>query len=369
MVRLIKCRDCGQPISRKAESCPQCGSPGLKSQRQRTAGFGYLVLLLAVVAGWVILRHGGNDIGPSGLLNTGSSTDTVSVESDNHVGVNNTETTEALIARERLYEIAGHFDNRREYIGQWLCDDADLEIVAVYRICRRDSLLFMETSYVFLSKPTDVIKTETELVAVLDDGERRFVASSHKDEYVAGRYDPQYYVINLDGSFSICGLDTGESERYPSLTIDGSDRRVRLVKLDDIDFIPISKMSYDSRDVEHLSPETLTRLRENVRDIQALHRELQKAHSGLNPRSADPNEIEAWDKFDRRWQQMRKDILHRVELLDRSVAPFKAELSLLVGKLLSMQQDFAFGATVRYQQQEKAVERTAQDIAGPAIDL
>ena len=42
---LKKCKECGEKISKKAESCPKCGSP----QKRKTLGCGSLILILIIL--------------------------------------------------------------------------------------------------------------------------------------------------------------------------------------------------------------------------------------------------------------------------------------------------------------------------------
>lgn len=46
MAKLIKCRDCGQSLSKKAKTCPNCGAPN------KAGGFGWgSVIILSVIVG------------------------------------------------------------------------------------------------------------------------------------------------------------------------------------------------------------------------------------------------------------------------------------------------------------------------------
>jgi len=42
---LIKCKECGESISKKADKCPKCGAP----QKKKTSLFAWLVLILVVL--------------------------------------------------------------------------------------------------------------------------------------------------------------------------------------------------------------------------------------------------------------------------------------------------------------------------------
>ena len=49
---LKKCKDCGHEVSKKASSCPNCGSL-LKKPKRKTSTFIWLFLILIVLAVWV----------------------------------------------------------------------------------------------------------------------------------------------------------------------------------------------------------------------------------------------------------------------------------------------------------------------------
>jgi primosomal protein N' len=45
---LVKCKECGEEISKKAEKCPRCGSP----QKKKTSLFTWIVTIFAVFWGF-----------------------------------------------------------------------------------------------------------------------------------------------------------------------------------------------------------------------------------------------------------------------------------------------------------------------------
>ena len=49
---LTKCKDCGNEVSKKAASCPNCGAP-LKKAKRKTSTFTWLVLILIALVVWV----------------------------------------------------------------------------------------------------------------------------------------------------------------------------------------------------------------------------------------------------------------------------------------------------------------------------
>lgn len=52
------CVSCGQPLSRYAVTCRQCGAPQPHKRLGSTAGLALLLLLLAVAVVWIILGDG-----------------------------------------------------------------------------------------------------------------------------------------------------------------------------------------------------------------------------------------------------------------------------------------------------------------------
>lgn len=50
---LIKCKECGKEISKKADSCPNCGFNLKKEKENLNQGIGCLVLIVLIILGWL----------------------------------------------------------------------------------------------------------------------------------------------------------------------------------------------------------------------------------------------------------------------------------------------------------------------------
>ena len=55
---LIKCKECGHKISKKASACPECGFDFKKEREERDQLMGFGLLIILVVGGWFWFTSG-----------------------------------------------------------------------------------------------------------------------------------------------------------------------------------------------------------------------------------------------------------------------------------------------------------------------
>ena len=257
-----------------------------------------------------------------------------------------------------LSELYDKIDEDAEYFGQWGTTTSPSGETSLYRIYRKADLLFLETFWVDEQDTNGVSRRRKKLHAVLDEGEHRFVTEDSVEDYVARRFDAEYLKVTSNGYLTVCGLDTGEFEKYPPVTMGAGDDVAKLAQLDSIKYASVTSLSSTAGDAMSSIPVLfIADARARLDEIDEAFRELQEAQRTLRPRSTNLNDLEAWGEYTRSAQVTEENLSARVKVLDPSLGPVKVEMSLLVSTLQSARLNLAFGETEQYLQAVKSLQR------------